>query len=430
MAQPSLTPEVQQTVQRTVDWLKVRFRRHYGEVDLLVPDRFPRREFGFMFYGPGLMQRHLGFTAAKELRDFLVARVPAHAYHSSAYYERPDAPTMEEKGWLGADLVFDLDADHIPQSKEMTYEEMLEAVKKKIVQLHDDFLVRDFGFDEKSLRIVFSGGRGYHIHVHDERVWGLGSHERREIVDYITGKELDVQGFFRESAFDAKEFRGHVKVRKMVVPPRTGDPGWGGKLARGIVALAERLEAMPPEQAVEFLAGFGGVGASGASDLYENLFKPRGTREPKIRGLDRLREDGNLEVLTDRNRDRILAVVTELQQVRVDTYGPLELEGIRARAETDEPVTSDIKRLIRMPSSIHGKSGLEVVPLSRGALDGFVPLRDAVPSAYTDEPVELRVRGGIKFRLRDETFNLGPGIVSLPEYAAVFVACRQMGTLS
>jgi len=335
---------------------------------------------------------------------------------------------MEEKGWLGADLIFDLDADHIPRSKEMTYEEMLEAVKKKIVQLHDDFLVQDFGFDERSLRIVFSGGRGYHIHVHDERVWPLGSHERREIVDYVTGKELDVQGFFRESAFDAKEFRGIVKVKKMVVPPRTADAGWGGKLARGIVALGDRLEAMPAEGAVAFLAGFEGVGASGASDLYENLFKSRAPSG--IRGVDRLRESGNLEVLNDKNRDRMLAVVTQLQQVRVDTYGPLELEGIRARAETDEPVTSDIERLIRLPSSIHGKSGLEVVPLTRDALDDFVPLRDAVPSAYGEERVEMRLRSPIKTRLRDETFNLTPGIATLPEYAAVFAACRQLATVS
>jgi len=423
---PSLEP--QKAIARTQDWIKRRIRRHYATRTILVPDRFPRREFGFMYYGPALMQRHLGFGTAKELREFLVARVPAHAYHSSAYYERPDAATMEEKGWLGADLIFDLDADHIPRAREMTYEEMLEAVRRKILQLHDDFLVQDFGFDERSLKIVFSGGRGYHIHVADERVWTLGSHERREIVDYITGKELDVGGFFRESAFDASEFRGHVKVKKMVVTPRTGDAGWGGKIARGIVNLADRLEKMESTQAVEFLAAFEGVGGSGARDLHENLFKPRGSS--RVRGVDRLREGGNLEALTDKNRDRLLGIVTQLQQIRVDTYGPLELEGIRARAETDEPVTSDIKRLIRLPSSIHGKSGLEVVPLTRDALDDFVPLRDAVPAAFTEEPVPMHLAKPVTVRLRDETFNLSPPLVTVPEYAAVFLACRGMGTVT
>ncbi|MCA1813180.1 MAG: hypothetical protein LC624_04420 [Halobacteriales archaeon] len=31
--------------------------------------------------------------------------------------------------------------------------------------------------------------------------------------------------------------------------------------------------------------------------------------------------------------------------------------------ETDEPVTSDVKRLIRLPGSVHGKTGLRVVPV-------------------------------------------------------------------
>jgi len=420
--------EEQKAKDQTVDWIKERFRRHYRSVDLHLPDRFPRREFGFMFWGPGLMMRHTGFGTAQDVRDFLIGRVPQHVYYSSAYYEKPDAPTMEEKGWLGADLIFDLDADHIPKAKEMTYEEMLEAVRRKIVQLHDDFLVQDFGFDEKSLRIVFSGGRGYHIHVSDERVWSLGSHERREIVDYITGKEVDVRSFFRESAFDVKEFKGHAAVKKMVVTPRVAEPGWAGKLARGIVTLADRLETMPPEQAVEFLAGFEGVGASGASDLYENLFKAH--KPSGIRGVDRLREGGNLEVLRDKNRDRILAVVTQLQQVRVETFGPLELEGIRARAETDEPVTSDIKRLIRLPSSLHGKSGLQVVPLTRDALDDFVPLRDGTSASFTDEPVALRLAKPITVHLRGETFNLTPPLETVPEYAAVFLACRGIGTLA
>lgn len=430
MGQVPASPEAQKAAERTADWVKSRFRRHYEKREMVAPDRLARREFGFMFWGPGLMQRHLAFSTVAELRGFLAKRVPMHVYNSSAYYDRPDAPTMDEKGWLGADLIFDLDADHIPKAKEMTYEQMLEAVKRKIVQLHDEFLVQDFGFDEHSLRIVFSGGRGYHIHVSSERVWSLGSHERREIVDYVTGKGLDVLGFFHESAFDVKEFRGRARVRRMVVPPKADDPGWAGKLARGLRNLVDRLEVMPKDQALGFLAGFEGVGPAGASNLYDDLFTPRATQPRVIRGADRLREDGSLEALKDENRDRLLEVVRQLQQVRFESLGPLELAGIRGRAETDEPVTSDIKRLIRMPSSIHGKSGLEVVPLTRDAIDGFVPLRDAVPASYADEAVSMRISRPIHINLRSETFNLDPGLTTVPEYAAVFLACRKEATLA
>src|SRR3972149_3059943 len=78
------------------------------------------------------------------------------------------------------------------------------------------------------------------------------------------GRSLAGGGFFRESAFDASEFRGHVKVKKMVVTPRTGDAGWGGKIARGIVNLADRLRKMGTTQAGGFLAGCRGGGGAGA----------------------------------------------------------------------------------------------------------------------------------------------------------------------
>src|SRR3989475_13236274 len=79
---------------------------------------------------------------------------------------------------------------------------------------------------------------------------------------------------------------------------------------------------------------------------------------------------------------------------------------VLGKRETDEPVTSDIKRLIRLPHSLHCKTGLAVVPMTRAALDGFLPLRDATPSARTHETLELSLRTGIRITMRDETSNL------------------------
>src|SRR3989449_4030885 len=139
------TPDVAK--EATTSFLKAEFRRYYEAMKPILPDRFGRREFGFMFWTAGIVQRHLGFSREEELRSFLSSRVPAHAYYSSAYYETPNAPTMEEKGWLGADLIFDLDADHLPGAQRMTYPEMLEAIRLKIVKLYDEFLIEDFGVD-------------------------------------------------------------------------------------------------------------------------------------------------------------------------------------------------------------------------------------------------------------------------------------------
>ena len=413
----------------TTHFLQSQFHRYYEALKPTPPDRFGRREFGFMFWTPGRVDRHKGFETVEELRGYLLENVPAHVYYSSAYYETPGAPTMDEKGWLGADLIFDLDADHLPNAAKMTYPEMLEAIRLKIVHLYDDFLRSDFGFDDKSMRIVFSGGRGYHIHVFDERVWPLGSHERREIVDYITGKGLEVDAVFRESAFDRKDFQGHTRLKTRLVAPAKEDPGWRGKVMRGINGLVGRLESLPPAEAIKFLTSFEGVRENDAENLYENLFKPRTTKPPIIRGVDRLRE-GQIEALTDRSRDLLIQLVKELQPVRIDERGGVSMEGIVQRGETDEPVTSDIKRLIRMPSSLHGKTGLKVVPLSRDAVDGFRPLRDAVPETWTDEAIPVNVKNKLRLEMRGEPFDLTPGPNKVPEYLAIFLAARGLAAIA
>ena len=103
----------------------------------------------------------MGFRNMGDLRNYLVRQVPMHAYYSSAFYENPNAPKMEMKGWQGADLVFDLDADHLKGAEAMTYAEMLSAVKRDMVRLLDDFSrFGDLGFAEEDVKIVFSGGRG------------------------------------------------------------------------------------------------------------------------------------------------------------------------------------------------------------------------------------------------------------------------------
>ncbi len=415
--------------QATTAFVKAQFRRYYESTKPILPDRFAKREFGFMFWTPGIVQRHLGFPRPEDLRSFLTDRVPSHAYYSSAYYEKPDAPTMEEKGWLGADLIFDLDADHLPNASKMSYPEMLEAIRLKILHLYDDFLAADFGFDEKTMRLVFSGGRGYHIHVFDERVWSLGSHERREVVDWITAKGLDVQSTFRESAFDSTEFKGHTRVKKKVVGPRRGEPGWAGKIGRGIDELMVQFEKMGREGAVGFMTSFEGVDRGAAESLYESLFKVRATKPRTIRGVDRVRE-GQLEALPDKARDLLVRLVVDVQQIRLDERAGVPLEGIVQRGETDEPVTSDIKRLIRMPSSLHGKTGLQVIPLTRNAIDDFRPLRDAVPTAWTDERVRVNLKNKMNLEIRDEAFNLSPGGNDVPQYLAVFLAARGLATVA
>ena len=117
------------------------FKRYYRENTPPMPDRFTRREFGFMFFDKGFVQRHLSFRSPEELGAFMSTQIPSHSYYSTSYYRRPDAPTMEEKGWMGAELIFDLDADHLEGAEKMTYAEMLGCIRGEMVSLVDDFLL-------------------------------------------------------------------------------------------------------------------------------------------------------------------------------------------------------------------------------------------------------------------------------------------------
>ncbi len=117
-----------------------------------------------------------------------------------------------------------------------------------------------------------------------------------------------------------------------------------------------------------------------------------------------------------------IAMTSKLEEALLDIVQGAGVD--LAKGETDVPVTSDIKRLIRLPTSLHGRTGLRVVGMSRAALDDFDPLRDAVPDTFGDDPVRLEVTQPFDVRIRSERFNLTPGVADVPEFAAVFLTCR------
>lgn len=398
----------------TISFLKKRFSDYYKNSELYLPDRFGKREWGFMFIGESFMQRHMAFQNMDGVKNFLVDKVPAHVYHSAAYYERPNASTMTEKNWQGADLIFDLDADHIKGAQGKTYEKTLEMVKEEFIRLIDDFLINDFGFSEDQLTIVFSGGRGYHIHIRDSSVLQLSSHERREIVDYITGKDLDFDDIFQKEVYETKKSGSYVNVKHKLKLFDKDAGGWKRKIFQGIKKLIQDLEKLDEKKGIKKLEEFKGVGNKIAKGIYTDLF----TGAKGERGVDKMSRDNNLDIFSsNKHLDSFVKLVK--QEVSVELRG-----------ETDEPVTSDIKRLIRLPTSLHGKTGLVVTPLKRDGLEDFVPLRDAVSNNFSDEPVKIELSEPVEVKLKNEKFNLKQGEGEVPEYAAIFLMCRRVAQLS
>ncbi len=391
------------TSKESIDFIKDKFREYYKTSEIELPDRFGRREFAFVFFGSRGMVRHLSFDRKKILKNFLIEKVPAHVYYSTAYYQNPNAPTMQEKNWMGAELIFDLDSDHLPDANKISYEKQLELVKDEFYKLVNDFLLGDFGFDEKNIELFFSGGRGYHCHVKDPKILNLDSSERREIVDYITGRDLIDSLLFRERITKTINVKGrNVPSEKTLIMPRPTEPGWSGRISRGLIEIID--EIIKSENPIEKLEEYG-VKKDTAEKLLADLSEER---------LNRIKE-GRLD---QSKTIRKFFLNNALRRTAVSM----------SAGETDEPVTCDVKRLIRLPLSLHAKTGLKVFRITIDKLRDFNPLKDAI--VFTDNPVKVDLNYNINLKMNEEKFDLKIGENIIPTYLAIFLIGGKLANIS
>ena len=388
----------------TQNLLVSRFRRYYLESSLEPPPGLDSREWGFLFFDDSGMRRHKSFFSRGELVDYVRAMVPRHLYHSAAYYQRPGAPTMKEKIWKGADLIFDLDADHLKNAPR-SYAGMLAVVKKETEKLLS-FLMSDFGFGESRIAVVFSGGRGYHIHVRDQRILTFGSDERREIVDYLAGRGLDMDRFIHMAPMDGEW--GKDRAFRLRAPAATA-PGWGGRINRSIISFVQHLRRLSEADAIALLSKRKGIGPKRASSFYHSLQDKNVLEEIERGNLDLFRGSASIWKI-------LLAEFLDEEGVRAGFS--LDSE----RGKTDEPVTADVRRLIRCPGSLHGGSGLRVTPLSLSGMEDFDPLHDAL--VFGDEPIPVQITKPFKTEMKGEAYNLAEGREELPACVAIFLMCR------
>jgi DNA primase small subunit len=393
------------------------FRSYYEEVDIspCSPVNIEKREFGFIEFGRGMV-RHKSFKDENELGQYLKANSPSDAYYSSAYYSDPET-TMEKKGWLGADLIFDIDADHIPTTcnkihdewtceachfagigitpekcpvcggqkfaaKTWLCQECLDSAKLETVKLLD-MLANDFGLGEKDVHVFFSGHRGYHVHVESKSVLELDPVARKEIVDYVTGL-----GFNIGPDNIAGKTPSKAALQRM---PRLSDIGWRGRLASQMHSFILRAEA---------------------NDLV-NIGVKRRVAETLIQSKDSVLKNWN----------------------DIGSYGPAKGAGpetwkriaescfAASTSKVDTVVTTDIHRLIRLTGSLHGKTGLRKVEFPVSRIDDFDPFKIGV--AFKGGRVTVSTNDVPEFRLGGETFGPYKDCkVDLPVAVAVLLICQ------
>ncbi|MGA2681769.1 MAG: DNA primase small subunit PriS [Candidatus Bathyarchaeia archaeon] len=402
-------------MEASMDFVFQKFCEYYRDPSNVIPAPIfaEQREFGYLTFKERFMVRHKRFSGIASLRSALIQTVPSNVYHSCAYYENPNFD-MDKKGWLGADLVFDIDADHIPSPCNKIHDEFIcakcgfsgrgitpevcpacegtkfatktwpcelciQSAREETAKLVD-MLSNDFGFSLDELHVFFSGHRGYHVHVEDEAVRSLDAMARKEIVDYVTG--LGLAALDKES----QEKRGRRKQSAKKF--NLHNFGWNKRLKTGME---------------NFLL------TATKDDL-----KNAGLRNPALLKnkdaiIKRAITDGRWESINDVSIQtwlKLAAYVKDLQSSKIDTV-----------------VTTDVHRLIRMAGTLHGKTGLKKVEFPAKNLQDFDPFSGAV--AFKKGNVKVLVSDAPEFKMGGQTF--GPyrnETKELPVAAAVMLICK------
>ncbi len=398
-----------------------KFSQYYCDPANAVPSPpLPeQREFGYLTFKERFMVRHRRFNKIEAFRTVLANTVPSDVYHSVAYYENPDFD-MDKKGWIGADVVFDIDADHIPtpcnkihdefrcvkcgfegrgitpdscpcceatkfQTKIWACDLCIESARDEVAKLLD-MLENDFGFSKQEMRVFFSGHRGYHLHLENEAVRSLDAMARKEIVDYVTGLGL---GILDKDAREEKTKRKGGGKKFLL-----HDFGWNRRLKIGME---------------KFLLN------ATKEDIKEAGIKNKALLENRDTVIKRAIQEGRWESINGVSEQTWLKLsecIKENEAAKIDTV-----------------VTTDIHRLIRMNGTLHGKTGLKKVEFKPDELQDFDPFSGAV--AFKKGKVKMLVFDAPEFRMSGET--LGPyknQTVELPVAAAVLLICKRRAEVS
>lgn len=249
-------------------------------------------------------------------------------------------------------------------------------------------LLDEFGMDPKTIELVFSGGRGYHIHIKDIAFRSWGSAERREFIDYVCGIGIDPAA--------------------MLSGKKPGYPCWQVRYRETLIEYIQWIGTLSETEAVAHLTGIEGIGKDSATAFLKKLEVINGEIERHPTSM----------ILKNRVIHAVLA----------QPEGEFKKLLLSRAALADEPVTTDTKRLIRMPTSLHGGSGMRVQPLELRDLHDFEPLTDAVVFSSRDVRVDLFHQ--ITIPMLGSTYELKKGINTVPEAVAVFLCCRGMAEIS
>jgi len=366
--------------EKDIQLLEESFKKYYFDhFDLIhVPEKPEQREFGFQKFAGG-MNRHISIKDDKELHLFLRNKIPSDVYCSNACYSFPNLP-MSEKDWKGADLIFDIDAKDLNLDSRKKHSIIKCTSCNKISKLQDSCP----HCNSQKLSSITLTCKDCIDATKDEvkKLTDILSNdfniEEESIKIYFSGNE-GFHIYVLNSQYDRAESKERSELADYL-------------MFRG--AIPDRF----------------GFGKSSFPELNDKGWKGRVSKQ--IFGSESKRKKVIKEILS--KGDSSFQVLLEKLK---DTIG----------VKIDPNVTMDIHRIFRLPGSINSKSGL--TKLYCESLDEFDPYKMAC--FIDDEPIEITANTPIKFELKNKEF--GPyenEKIELPRFAAVYMICKGIGTLS
>ena len=303
------------------------YREEWSEKDLpdFIKKGIKKREFGFDHNGRGPNDRYKTFRGTESLRKFLRYKAPFAAYISVAFYNEP----RRRQDWQKAEYIFDVDAKDIPIRScgcdgvcEICLGEALEIVNSLIDTLQDDLGL-------ENIHLIYSG-RGYHIRILDEEMMTSGSELRSEVLKYAAGAEVPKSQYINtdisNKAFNFEHFSipvGYPKIftqkMKYNIQHLRGDEELDGinqKLMKDIIEARHHLD-------------------SNEWGYFKRDIGPR----------------------------RYKNLVEAMARVNLATI--------------DAKVSIDLKRILRLPSSLHSKVSMKCMEVKNR--ETFDPFKEAVP---------------------------------------------------
>jgi DNA primase small subunit len=180
-----------------------------------------------------------------------------------------------------------------------------------------------------------------------------------------------------------------------IVGPDLTDPGWRGRLARGVYQI---LTEWNQNSLVEL--GF-----------------TRGAATQIVNDRDRIKAEWSKKMLWSSFQDKWKINERVWRNIVEKAMSLVALP-----AKIDTVVTTDVHRLIRMPGTLNGKTGLRATSVRLDQLEEFDPFYEPV---VFDGTQKVEISEAPHLRLRDQSF--GPYVdqkVELPLAVAILLIAK------